>query len=86
MIGGDLKIPAKDANAQDDPALYFYWVHILELEKDKSHDKKQGGAAKPTDKDGTMVGSLMEVQCGMMRYHWYYDLYIHPCLTSLSLL
>ncbi|RDB28913.1 hypothetical protein Hypma_015347 [Hypsizygus marmoreus] len=64
VIGGDLKIPTKDANIQDNPTLYFYWVHILELEKDKSHDKKQG--AKPADKESNMVGSLMEVQCGMM--------------------
>lgn len=67
VLGGDLKILAKDAIAQDNPALYFYWVHILELEKDKSHDKSKG-ASKSSDKDGKMVGSLMEVQCGMMRY------------------
>jgi hypothetical protein len=67
VIGGDLKIPTKDAIVQDNPALYFYWVHILELEKDKSHDKSKG-ASKSSDKDGKMVGSLMEVQCGMMRY------------------
>lgn len=67
VIGGDLKIPTKDANVQDNPTLYFYWVHILELEKDKSHDKNKS-ATRSTDKDGKMVGSLMEVQCGMMRY------------------
>jgi bromodomain adjacent to zinc finger domain protein 1A len=67
ILGGDLKVPTKDAIAQDNPALYFYWVHILELEKDKSHDKSKG-ASKSSDKDGKMVGSLMEVQCGMMRY------------------
>lgn len=64
IIGGDLKIPTKDALAQDSPNLYFYWVHILELEKDKSHEKKQA-TPKNADKDGK-VGSLMEVQCGMM--------------------
>lgn len=67
VIGGDLKIPIKDANAQDNPALYFYWVNILELEKDKSHEKK-AVTPKTTEKDDKMVGSLMEVQCGMMRY------------------
>jgi len=67
VLGGDLKVPAKDAIAQDNPALYFYWVHILELEKEKSHDKSKG-ASKSSDKDSKMVGSLMEVQCGMMRY------------------
>ncbi|KAG6813076.1 hypothetical protein H0H92_014135 [Tricholoma furcatifolium] len=64
VIGGDLKIPTKDANAQDNPAHYFYWVHILELEKDKSHEKKQA-SSKTADKDLT-IGSLMEVQCGML--------------------
>ncbi|KAG6850825.1 hypothetical protein H0H93_008128 [Arthromyces matolae] len=64
QISGDLKIPAKDANAQDDPSMYFYWVHILELEKDKGHEKKQGGS-KTAEKDAAL-GSLMEVQCGMM--------------------
>lgn len=65
VIGGDLKIPINDAVTQDDPALYFYWVNILELEKDKSHDKKASGS-KGGEKDGSMVGSLMEVQCGIM--------------------
>lgn len=65
VIGGDLKIPNKDANIQDDPTLYFYWVHIIELEKDKGHEKKQGGS-KNAEKDSA-IGSLMEVQCGMMR-------------------
>ncbi|KAG6842517.1 hypothetical protein C0991_000043 [Blastosporella zonata] len=64
VIGGDLKIPTKEANLQDSPALYFYWVHIIELEKDKSHEKKQGGS-KNAEKDSA-IGSLMEVQCGMM--------------------
>ncbi|KAF8898556.1 chromatin remodeling complex protein [Infundibulicybe gibba] len=63
-IGGDLKVQAKDAIARDDPSLYYYWVHILELEKDKSHDKKQ--STKSADVDGKMIGSLMEVRCGMM--------------------
>lgn len=67
VLGGDLKIPAKDANAKDDPTLYFYWVHILELEKDKN-DKSKGATTKPTEApDPQMIGSLMEVQCGMMR-------------------
>ncbi|KAG6879398.1 hypothetical protein C0992_003015 [Termitomyces sp. T32_za158] len=64
VIGGDLKIPTTDANVQDNPALYFYWVHIIELEKDKGHEKKQGGP-KNAEKDSA-IGSLMEVQCGMM--------------------
>lgn len=67
VIGGDLKIPTKDTITKDDPARYFYWVHILELEKDKSHDKSKS-AGKNTEKDASMIGSLMEVQCSMMRY------------------
>ncbi|KAJ7597210.1 chromatin remodeling complex protein [Mycena floridula] len=62
-ILGDLKIPAKEANALDDPTLYYYWVNILELEKDKNDKGKS--VAKAGD-DGQVVGSLMEVQCGMM--------------------
>ncbi|KAJ7630650.1 chromatin remodeling complex protein [Roridomyces roridus] len=65
-ISGDLKEPAKDANAKDDPKLYYYWVHILELEKEKSHDKAKATAAKNAEKDGKMIDSLREVQCDMM--------------------
>lgn len=64
-IVGDIKIPAKEANAKDDPNLYFYWVHILELEKDKGDKSK---AASKSDHEITMVGSLMEVTCTMMRF------------------
>ncbi|KAJ7275336.1 chromatin remodeling complex protein [Mycena haematopus] len=63
VLSGDLKEPAKDANARDDPKLYYYWVHVLELEKDKSHDKQKANAA---EKDGKMIDSLREVQCDMM--------------------
>ncbi|KAF7339722.1 Chromatin remodeling complex protein [Mycena sanguinolenta] len=63
VLTGDLKEPAKDANARDDPKLYYYWVHVLELEKDKAHDKQKANAA---DKDGKMIDSLREVQCDMM--------------------
>ncbi|KAJ7786002.1 chromatin remodeling complex protein [Mycena metata] len=66
VLGGDLKEPAKDANARDDPKLYYYWVHILELEKEKSHDKQKASAAKNAEKDGKMIDSLREVQCDMM--------------------
>ncbi|KAF8634015.1 hypothetical protein AX15_001187 [Amanita polypyramis BW_CC] len=65
IIGGDLKIPIKDANARDDPILYYYWVHILELEKDKSHSKDKT-AAREAEKDAKLIGSVMEVQCAMM--------------------
>ncbi|KAJ7102222.1 chromatin remodeling complex protein [Mycena belliarum] len=65
-LGGDLKEPVKDANARDDPNLYYYWVHIIELEKEKSHDKQKSTAAKNAEKDGKMIDSLREVQCDMM--------------------
>ena len=66
IIGGDLKIPVKEANARDDPMLYYYWVHVLELEKDKSHSKDKT-AAREAEKDAKLIGSVMEVQCAMMR-------------------
>lgn len=65
-IGGNLRIPAKDALTQDDPNLYFYWVHVTELERDKSRESK--AMAAKAEKDMQMVGSLMEVQCGMLRF------------------
>jgi len=62
-LSGDLKIPAKDVNAKDDPAKYFYKVQILEEQNDKSHEK-----SKTTAKDrAKWNGSLMEVQCSVMR-------------------
>ncbi len=65
VIGGDLKVPSKDAFANDNPTLYYYWVHLTELERDKSHEKGKS-SAKVTDQDKRLVGSLIEVQCGMM--------------------
>jgi hypothetical protein len=63
-LSGDLKIPAKDVNAKDDPAKYFYKVQILEEQNEKSHEK-----SKTTAKDrAKWNGSLMEVQCNVMRY------------------
>ena len=67
VIGGDLKVPAKDALANDNPTLYYYWVHLTELERDKSHEKGKS-STKITDADKRLVGSLIEVQCGMMRF------------------
>ncbi|KAL0580304.1 hypothetical protein V5O48_001721 [Marasmius crinis-equi] len=66
-IGGDLKTPVKDVNAQDDPNLYYYWVHILEPEKEKGEKSGKNSAKQneelPTSK---VIGSLMEVQCARM--------------------
>ncbi|PPQ89585.1 hypothetical protein CVT25_012330 [Psilocybe cyanescens] len=65
IIGGDLKIPAKDAYANDNPTLYYYWVHLTDLERDKSHEKGKS-SSKISDHDKRLVGSLIEVQCNMM--------------------
>ncbi|KAJ4486334.1 chromatin remodeling complex protein [Lentinula aciculospora] len=62
QIFDDLKTPVKEVNARDDPFLYYYWVLLTDLERDKS-DKSKG--SKPSD-GAEMVGSLMEVQCGRM--------------------
>ncbi|KAJ7293282.1 chromatin remodeling complex protein [Mycena rebaudengoi] len=65
-LSGDLKESVKEVNERDDPRKYYYWVHILELEKEKSHDKQKATAAKNAEKDGKMIDSLREVQCDMM--------------------
>ncbi|KAJ2918942.1 hypothetical protein MD484_g1379, partial [Candolleomyces efflorescens] len=64
-IGGDLKISLQESVDQDGPHNYYYWVKLLELEKDKGHEKGKGKASvdKP---DGKLVGSLVEVQSAMM--------------------
>ncbi|KAH0838447.1 chromatin remodeling complex protein [Lanmaoa asiatica] len=63
-IGSDLKIPAKEAHARDDPLQYIYQVQILEEPHDKSHEK-----GKATQKDkGQWSGRLVDVQCNTMRH------------------
>lgn len=79
QIYDDLKTPVKEVNARDDPFLYYYWVLLTELERDKS-DKSKG--SKPSD-GAEMIGSLMEVQCGRMRYSF---LRGSPWFTPLDLL
>jgi hypothetical protein len=62
-LSGDLKVPAKEVNAKDDPTKYFYKVQILEEQNEKSHEK-----SKTSAKDrAKWSGSLMEVQCSVMR-------------------
>ncbi|KAF9535857.1 chromatin remodeling complex protein [Crepidotus variabilis] len=65
VIGGDLKTSSVDALNKDNPALYYYWVYLTELERDKSHEKNKSGT-KITEQDKKLVGSLIEVHCGMM--------------------
>lgn len=61
-----MNISVEDSLQQDSPDGYYYWCYLLELEKDKSHEK---GKNKLPDmhKEGKLVGSLVEVRCQMMR-------------------
>lgn len=63
-IGGDLNIPAKEAQSKDDPLQYIYQVQILEEPHDKSHEK---GKAVQKEK-GQWSGRLVDVQCNAMRH------------------
>ncbi|KXN89866.1 Imitation switch two complex protein 1 [Leucoagaricus sp. SymC.cos] len=63
VVGGDLSISLADANEKDSPELYYYWIHILELEKDKG---ERGKAAKAAEKETKVIGSVMECQCGTL--------------------
>ncbi|KAI0053291.1 chromatin remodeling complex protein [Auriscalpium vulgare] len=63
MIGGDLKVPAKEVNAADDPVKYLYKVQILEEEKSDGRDKHPASAKELRAK---WSGSLMDVQCAVM--------------------
>ncbi|KAF5382960.1 hypothetical protein D9757_006384 [Collybiopsis confluens] len=62
QIYGDLKLLVKEVNSRDDPFMYYYWVSIIELERDKGDKGKSTKAPDGVE----MVGSLMEVQCGRM--------------------
>jgi bromodomain adjacent to zinc finger domain protein 1A len=62
-IGGDLKIPAKEAQAKDDPVQYTYQVQILEEPHEKGHEK---GKTSQKDK-GQWCGRLVDVRSNMMR-------------------
>lgn len=62
-LGGDLKVPAKEVNAKDDPTKYFYKVQILEEQNEKSHEKSK----IPAKERAKYNGSSMEVQCPVMR-------------------
>ncbi|TFY79366.1 hypothetical protein EWM64_g4644 [Hericium alpestre] len=62
-IGGDLKVPAKEVNAADDPRKYYYRVQILEEERPEGRDKL---AASVKEARAKYSGSFMEVQCPVM--------------------
>ena len=74
VISGDLKTPIAEIITRDDPALYYYWVYLTELERDKSHEKGKS-TTKPTENDKKLVGSLIEVTCKKMR-HVHRDMYV----------
>jgi bromodomain adjacent to zinc finger domain protein 1A len=63
-VMGDLKVPAKEAMANDDPAKYTYKIQIIEEEKEKSDKNK--AHAKDASKS-KWNGSLMDVQPSSMR-------------------
>lgn len=56
----------EDALAHDDPAKYSYRVAIMDLEKDKAHDK-----AKTTGKNAEKLRQMMltthDVRCNELR-------------------
>lgn len=66
VVGSDLKTPLEETIQRDNPEGYYYWCYLLELEKDKSHEKGKGKSAD-MHKDGKLVGSLVEVRSPMMR-------------------
>jgi hypothetical protein len=65
QIHGDLKIPAKEVNAADDPGKYLYKVQILEEEKPEGRDKHTASTKEARAK---WNGSIMEVRCNVMRW------------------
>ncbi|KAF9270391.1 chromatin remodeling complex protein [Marasmius fiardii PR-910] len=65
-IGGDLKVPVKEVNVKDDPNLYYYWVQILEPEKEKGERGAKSSGKNSDENSSNVIGSLMEVQCGRM--------------------
>jgi bromodomain adjacent to zinc finger domain protein 1A len=75
-LGGDLKIPAKDAVAQDDPALYTYRVQLMELEKERSHEKGKAAVKALIQTGEALTGSYMDVECSVMRSDHISNLYL----------
>jgi bromodomain adjacent to zinc finger domain protein 1A len=67
-LSGDLKQPAAQLNANDDPKSYYYKVQLIEEgatgEADHPDVKGKGKPSAPSAKWGA---SLMEVQCEAMR-------------------
>lgn len=59
VLGADLNIPLAESNQKDDPELYYYWIYILEFEKEKGEKGKKEIVPK-------VIGSTMECHCGIM--------------------
>lgn len=63
VAGCDLGMSLEEANQLDNPELYYYWCLLLEMDKEKGHEKGKG---KAVDKSDKLLGSLVEVRCPMM--------------------
>ncbi|VDB99827.1 unnamed protein product [Peniophora sp. CBMAI 1063] len=63
-IGGDLKVPAKEVNKEDDPNTYLYRVQIVEEEKPEGARDKM--AVSTREARLKWNGSVMEVKCNIM--------------------
>lgn len=59
---GDLKVPASEINAVDDPKRYYYKVQLSEDGNVFEEDPKGKGKTS-----GKFAGSVMDVQCESMR-------------------
>jgi len=82
VVGSNLGIPLTDANQRDDPELYYYWIYILEFEKEKGEKGKKEVMPQ-------VIGSTMECHCRIMRYlcqspQHFCDTYI--CLAEIACL
>lgn len=78
-ISGDLKIPASEVNAADDPKGYYYKVQLSEDGNLFDDDLKGKG------KTGRFAGSFMDVQCECMRFFVCLRTGMHDALTLSSL-
>ena len=65
-IGGDLKVPAKEVNKEDDPNAYLYRIQIVEEEKPEGARDKM--AVSTREARLKWHGSVMEVKCNIMRF------------------
>jgi bromodomain adjacent to zinc finger domain protein 1A len=81
-IGGDLKIPLKEATERDDPTKYYYQIQIIDEERSsdnklsvKDREAREANRAK-------WSASLMEVKCGQLRCATCFIIEFYRWLTS----